>query len=234
VLLHAVTVPEGLDVGETATRIAEQGFGPVEALLAAFRDPAPVLDLDPEAEDLEGYLFPETYHFPRGATPGAIAETMVARFREAATSDYAARAASVGLTLRQAVTLASMIERETSRPEERARISTVFHNRLARGMRLQCDPTVVYALRRAGRTPARLTYRDLEFDSPWNTYVVRGLPPGPIASPGRPSLDAAVNPVEGSELYFVASPDGGHRFSETLEQHVQAVAEWRRYLRSSR
>ena len=234
VLLHPVTVPEGLVNAEIATRFVDAGFGPGDGLLAAFADPAPVRDLDPGADSLEGYLFPETYRFARGTAPSSIAGALVERFREAVGPTYARRAEGVGLTLRQAVTLASLIERETSVPGERGRISRVFHNRLARGMRLQCDPTVLYALHRAGRRVRALTYRDLEFDSPWNTYRVVGLPPGPIANPGLASLEAAVAPAPGEELYFVAAPGGGHRFSATLDQHLQAVAAWRSYSRSSR
>jgi UPF0755 protein len=127
-----------------------------------------------------------------------------------------------------------MIERETSVPEERPRISAVFHNRLERGMKLECDPTVMYALHRAGRPVERLSRKDLRFESPWNTYVVRGLPQGPIGNPGWDSLVAAVQPLQTPELYFVASPDGGHAFSRSMAEHLEAVAEWRRYVRSSR
>ena len=234
VLLHGVTIPEGLDLIEIAERLAQEGFGEKEALLATFRDPAPIRERDDKASDLEGYLFPETYRFPRGASADTITRTMVERFWHEAGEDFPERATEAGLSLREAVTLASLIERETSLPEERGRISRVFHNRLERRMRLQCDPTVIYALRREGREVGRLTYRDLEFDSPWNTYVSYGLPPGPIASPGKASLDAAVTPDEGRDLYFVAAPEGGHRFSATLDAHLQAVDVWRRYSRSSR
>jgi len=234
VLLHAVTIPEGLVLDEIAARLDEAGFGPPERLLERFRDAGPVRDLDPAATDLEGYLFPDTYSFPRGASPRRITAAMVKRFREVTGPDYARAASEVGLDLRQAVTLASLIEKETSLPGERGRISRVFHNRLRRGMLLQCDPTVIYALRRDGLKVERLTYEHLEHGSPWNTYVSAGLPPGPIASPGAASLEAAVHPAEGDELYFVASPDGGHRFSSDLESHRRAVREWRNYLRSSR
>jgi UPF0755 protein len=234
VLLHAVTIPEGLDLIEIAERLEQEEFGQREALLATFRDPELIIERDGDATDLEGYLYPETYHFPRGASAGTIARAMVERFWEEVGEDFPERATAVGLTLREAVTLASMIERETSVPDERGKISRVFHNRLDRRMRLQCDPTVIYALRREGREVGKLTYRDLEFDSPWNTYVSYGLPPGPIASPGKASLDAAVAPDDGRELYFVAAPEGGHRFSTTLDAHLEAVAVWRRYSRSSR
>jgi UPF0755 protein len=234
VILYGVTVPEGLWLEEVARQIAEQGFATEESLLAAFRDPDPVRDLDPLAEDLEGYLFPDTYHFPRGADAGDVVEAMIARFVSVADEDYRARAEGVGLSLREAVTLASLIERETSVAAERERISRVFHNRLERGMRLQCDPTVIYALHRAGRPVKRLYSKHLEFESPWNTYRVHGLPVGPIANPGEASLLAAVEPAEGPELYFVAAPGGGHQFSNDLGEHLRAVAEWRDYVRSSR
>lgn len=234
VVLHAVTVPEGLTLGETARLVAVAGFADEAALLETFSDPGPVLDLDPEAGSLEGYLFPDTYHFPRRETPERIAGALVQRFREVTGNDYVRRAAEVGLGLRESVVLASLIEKETAVPEERGRISRVFHNRLERGMLLQCDPTVLYALRRDGRTVGRLSRKDLQYDSPWNTYRYGGLPPGPICSPGRESLQAAVEPSGGDELYFVASPDGGHRFSATLEGHLEAVRIWRNYSRSSR
>ncbi|MCP3982382.1 MAG: endolytic transglycosylase MltG [bacterium] len=234
VLLHAVTVPEGLTADEIATRFVEHGFGDEEEWPAAMSRASLIADLDAGAGDLEGYLFPDTYHFQRGTGAGEIVEAMLRRFREVLGADYVERAQAVGLDLREAVTLASMIEAETGLAGERRRISRVFHNRLRRGMRMQCDPTVIYALRRAKRPPRKLTYADLEIESPWNTYRVRGLPVGPIGSPGRASLEAAVDPLDGSELYFVAKPDGGHRFSETLEGHHRAVAEWRAYTRSSR
>lgn len=234
VLLHSVTFPEGLDLDGVASRLSEAGFGEVSQLMQAFGNVDLVSVFDPDAEDLEGYLFPETYFLPRGESPEKITSTLVARFLEVTGSDYADRAAAVGLTVRQAVSLASLIERETSVPGERGRISRVFHNRLTGGMRLQCDPTVLYALKRAGRPTGRLTYADLELDSPWNTYRVYGLPPGPICNPGLESLEAAVEPGEGNDLYFVASPDGGHRFSADLRSHEAAVQEWRRHQRSSR
>jgi UPF0755 protein len=234
VILHSVTLPEGLTHIEIARRLDERGFGPAETLIEVFGDPTLVRDLDPEAADLEGYLFPDTYHFPRGARPKQIAETLVERFREVMGPEFVTEADSRALKVREAVILASMIERETSVPDERERISQVFHNRLARGMRLECDPTVMYALERAGRPVETLSYADLKFESPWNTYVVQGLPRGPIGNPGRESLLASLRPSEGKDLYFVASPEGGHRFSQDHAGHLRAVAAWRRHVRSSR
>ncbi len=234
VLLHPVTLPEGLNLAEVAQRLAEAGFGTAEEFTAAFNEPRAIADLDPDATDLEGYLFPDTYHFPRDQTPGEISVEMVGRFRQVVGKEYGRRAEVVGLGLRDAVTLASMIEKETSVSEERPRISRVFHNRIKRGMKMECDPTVMYALHRAGKSVERLTYADLRFESPWNTYVIAGLPAGPIANPGKASLEAALAPADGNELFFVAAPGGGHRFSTTMSGHLKAVAEWRRHVRSSR
>jgi UPF0755 protein len=234
VLLHAVTIPEGLSIPETAQRLAEGIGGDEQLFLEAMSRPDLVAELDPEAEDLEGYLFPDTYHFPRTVTEEEVVATMVRRFREVIGSGYPGDDVESALNLRQAVTLASLIEKETSIHGERNRISRVFHNRLRIGMKLQCDPTVIYALERDGREVGRLTYKDLEYPSPFNTYYAAGLPPGPIASPGRDSLMAAVQPSDGSEIYFVVSPEGGHRFSSRLEDHLKAVREYRRWVKASR
>jgi len=234
VLLHAVTIPEGWTMDLVAHRFESAGFGSYAEMLASFTDPSPILAWDPEAPDLEGYLFPDTYQLPRGVEPGAIAAAMVDRFLAVVGPEFPDRARDVGLDLRGAVTLASLVEAETSVAAERPRVARVFHNRLERGMRLECDPTVLYALSRAGRSRVKLTYRDLAFESPWNTYRVAGLPPGPICAPGQASLAAAVAPSDGDDLYFVASPDGGHSFSPDLVSHLEAVAAWRRYSGSSK
>jgi len=231
VVLHPVTIPEGLSVQETATRLAGKGFGREALFLEAMSDPSILGTLDEAATDLEGYLFPDTYFFPLGESEGGIVAAMVLRFQDALAKDIRTKAAAMGMSLREVLVLASLIEKETSLPEERERISRVFHNRLARKMRLQCDPTVIYALRREGRKVGKLTFRDLEFPSPWNTYKTAGLPPGPICSPGAASILAAVQPSEGEDLYFVASPDGGHRFSTTLSAHTRAVREYRGWVR---
>ena len=235
VLLHEVTVPEGLDLDQVAAVIAAAGFADEQALRRAFVDTEGIRELDPEADGLEGYLFPDTYRFSRDADAGRIAGRMIEQFQRTVGADYTERAKAVGLSLREAVTLASLIEEETSVPDERRRISAVFHNRLERRMLLQCDPTVLYALKRDGRPVAKLYSKHLRFDSEYNTYRYPGLPPGPIANPGKGSLEAAVDPIESRELYFVALPGRtGHAFSETLEQHNRAVTRWRAYLRSSR
>lgn len=233
VMLHSVTIPEGRTLAEIVMDVTAAGFSETEALQAVFADPALVAELDPLAEDLEGYLFPDTYHFPGTVTAETVALTMVRRFQEVANEEFLAAAGERGLGLREAVTLASLIEKESGLSTERPRISRVFHNRLERGMPLQCDPTVLYAWARRGQPVERLTRKHLELDSPWNTYVYPGLPVGPIANPGAESLRAAIAPSDGNELYFVASPDGGHTFNASYEGHRRAVRTWRRYLRSS-
>jgi UPF0755 protein len=152
---------------------------------------------------------------------------MVAEFREVFDEGRRRRAAELGLSVRDVVTLASLIEEETALPGERPLVAAVFHNRLKIGMKLDCDPTVAYALKRAGRYAGRLLLKDLKFESPYNTYLHAGLPPGPISNPGQASLDAALHPAPESYLYFVARGDGGHKFSRTLGEHLDAVREYR-------
>ena len=234
VLLHPITLPEGLSRREIAAALAEREFGEEEAFLAAFNTAVGVAELDPDATDLEGYLFPETYHFSRTTTVEQIAATMVRRFRTVTGEGYRQAAETAGLSLRQAVTLASMIEKETSIEGERREIAAVFHNRIKKRMLMQCDPTVMYALAINDQPVAKLYSKHLKFDSPYNTYRYPGLPPGPIANPGEASLRAAVEPNESDSLYFVAKPGGGHTFSPTLEEHNRAVRVWRRYARSLR
>ncbi len=228
VVTHRLTIPEGLRLDEVADLVSESSFGDRAAFLRAAGSADLVKDLDPRAQDLEGYLFPETYFFARGTSEQRIVAEMVRRFREALTTARLDRMGEIGLTLRQAVTLASLIEEEARLDDERPRIAAVFHNRLRRGMLLQCDPTVVYALTRAGRYRGEIYKSDLSFRSPWNTYAHAGLPPGPISSPGIRSLDAALHPAPVGDLYFVVSGEGRHRFSSTLADHQQAVRLYRR------
>jgi UPF0755 protein len=227
VVRNDVTFPEGRNLEEMAGLAAEHGLER-EAFLAAARDPGPIRDLDPEARDLEGYLFPDTYDVPQRADAApALVARMVGRFREVMLPQRDLLAAS-GLGLRQAVTLASLVELETALPEERPRIAAVFLNRLKKGMRLQTDPTVIYAMRKAGRWNGNIRKQDLDLDSPYNTYRTAGLPPGPIASPGRESLLAVLQPAPVRDLYFVSRNDGSHEFSETLAQHERAVGRYQR------
>jgi UPF0755 protein len=176
-----------------------------------------------QAESLEGYLFPDTYYFPRNTPIDRIIQTMLDRFNTVFTPAWADRARGIGLSRHQVVTLASIIEKETGAAGERPLIASVFHNRLARGMRLQSDPTVIYGIE---DFDGNLTRAHLETPTPYNTYQVAGLPPGPIASPGRAALEAALFPEETDYLYFVARGDGTHQFSTRLDEHNEAV---RRY-----
>jgi UPF0755 protein len=232
VFLHPVTLPEGLTLAESAARMAASGLWSEADLLAAFRDPAPVRDLDADAADLEGYLYPETYHFPKGEPPAAVARSLVDRFR--ATWASLGGPAS-GRSAHEVATLASLVEKETALSDEHPLVASVYANRLRLGMKLDCDPTVIRALQEAGQwTGGPLQLTDLAFPSPWNTYVVAGLPPGPIASPGEASLRAALHPAQSEYLYFVATGLGGHRFAATLKEHEANVALYREHQRDER
>jgi len=221
-----VTVAEGLRIDQVAELVQGYGLGSCESVLALLRDPSLIRDLDPHAGDLEGYLFPDTYHLELDATAADVVRAMVARFREVASSESARRAPE--LPLRMWVTLASLVEEETPLPEERPLVASVYWNRLRKGMLLQCDPTIVYARSISGLPPRELLLDDLGYDHPYNTYRHPGLPPGPISSPGLASLRAALAPEESDLLYFVATGSGGHRFSRTMGEHSVAVGEYRR------
>jgi peptidoglycan lytic transglycosylase G len=230
-----VTFPEGLNIVEMSRIFEQQGFGPASSFVAAAHDPMPVGNMDPGARDLEGYLFPETYSLPPRTPAARLAHLMVDRFEQLFTSEMQQSAEAHGLTLRQAVTLASIVEKETAQASERPVVAAVYLNRLKIGMGLQCDPTVIYALEAAGRYDGNLTRADLEFDSPYNTYRYRGLPPGPIASPGLASLKAAVAPAEVDYLYFVSRNDGTHVFARTLAEHNENVRKFQvEYFREQR
>lgn len=220
---HQVTIPEGLDMDEIAAIFVAAGFGTEAGFQAVFNDPGPVLNLDPEAPHLEGYLFPETYFLTATMSEESIANKMVANFRTVWNARLQARARELGMTVREVVTLASLIEEETGLAQERPLVSSVFHNRLERDIPLACDPTVVYAVKQVKDYDGVIHRSDLEIDSPYNTYRNIGLPPGPIASPGEASLEAALYPADTDYLFFVSRNDGSHVFSETLKQHNQAV-----------
>jgi UPF0755 protein len=223
IYLRPVTVPEGLTGQEIADILRTEAQVAPDSFLAAFHDPSPVADMDSRAKNLEGYLFPDTYFVPRKATAGEFVEVMVGEFRKVLDEAWRRRAAELGLSVRDVVTLASLIEKETARPEERPLVSAVFHNRLRIGMKLDCDPTVIYGLKLENKYSGRLLSRDLKSLSPYNTYAHAGLPPGPICNPGRPSLEAALYPAPENFLYFVARGDGSHRFSRTFSEHEEAV-----------
>jgi UPF0755 protein len=202
------------------------GFGSTDDFLSAAQDPTRIKDLDPLARDLEGYLFPETYSVTRTTSAADLVAAMVARFRENFPEASRQRASEAGMSVRQVVTLASLVEKETARADERPLVSAVYHNRLKVGMGMQADPTVIYALQLAGRYRGNIRKVDLEFDSPYNTYKYRGLPPGPIANPGRAALDAALAPAAVGSLYFVSRNDGSHVFADTLIEHNRNVREF--------
>lgn len=219
-VLHVITVVEGWELRTIVPQIARSLDVPRDSVDAAVRDTALLRRLDVPTETLEGYLFPATYTFGAGTTAREAVRTMVERFEAAWKPEWDERLQALALRRHDAVTLASIVEREARKPEERPVIAAVYYNRLRRGMRLQADPTVQYAL---GRHTARVLYKDLEIDSPYNTYRRAGLPPGPIGAPGAPSLAAAVNPAQVPYLYFVAHPDGHHEFRATYAEHLVAV-----------
>jgi UPF0755 protein len=223
VYLLPITFREGLTILEMAQVFESKGFGPAGEFVAAASDAAAIRGLDSTARDLEGYLFPDTYTMARQATAAQLVARMVAGFEQALTPKLRADAAARGLSVRALVTLASIIEKETGKAEERPLVAAVYVNRLKIGMALQCDPTVIYALQRAGRYNGNLTRADLQSDSPYNTYRYPGLPPGPIAAPGRASLEAAVRPADVPYIYFVSRGDGSHAFATTLPEHNQNV-----------
>ena len=222
-----VTVPEGLSMDEIARLLGSRQLGDPATFKALFRDPAFIatLGLPGPPATLEGYLFPDTYEFRVGATPQEIATRMTLRFREVFSGDLIEAAKARGLSVHRALTLASIIEKEAAVASERPTISAVFHNRLAKGMPLQSDPTAIYGLE---GHDSRVRPEDLDRETPYNTYKIQGLPPGPIANPGRASIEAAVHPEAGVDaLYFVARTDRTHVFSNDYGAHRAAVARLR-------
>lgn len=236
VYLRPITFPEGLTIVEMSRVFEQQGFGKAASFVQAARDSSSIEKLDPQAPDLEGYLFPETYTLPRAAKAEDLIAQMTARFAEVYTPELRKAAEARGMSTREVLTMASLIEKETAKPEERFLVSAVYHNRLKIGMPMQCDPTVIFALQKAGRYTGNLTRADLhEFDSPYNTYRYPGLPPGPIAAPGRLAIEAAVKPADVPYLYFVSKNDGTHVFAATLAEHNRNVTEYQvRYFRNMR
>ena len=234
VILYPITIPEGLNRFDVAELVTESGLVDGEEFLALTADPAPVRKMFPAAETLEGFLFPETYNLAKTSTAQDLIDQMVS------SSLGALEEARVGKTAEisdwDALILASMIEKEAGITQERAMVSSVFHNRIRRGMLMQCDPTIIYGLVVEGRYRGRIHLSDISDPHPYNTYVHEGLPPGPISNPGKQSLQAAYAPDESEFLFFVAKPGParGHVFSETLSAHNRAVRELRRFERTRR
>ncbi|MDR3155275.1 MAG: endolytic transglycosylase MltG [Deltaproteobacteria bacterium] len=226
---YPFTVPEGWAMADIARQVELSGLGSSSDFLALCRDPELVRSLGIEAPSLEGYLFPETYSFPRGTPLRSVVKAMTDQFFKV-WAKYSSQAAARGLSMNEAVTLASIVEKETGDPAERPLISAVFHNRLAKKMRLQTDPTVIYGIPDFN---GNITRAHLETPHAWNTYVIQGLPPGPIASPGEAAIRAAVSPAAADYLYFVSKNDGTHHFSSTLKEHNRMVAQYQRQGRSS-
>ena len=221
--LYRVTVPEGFNLVQIAKAVAAAGLAPEADFLAATRNPQIARDLGIDADTLEGYLFPDTYYFPSGLDSKTIIATMVKQFRIAFKPEWKTRAEEMGMSVHEVVTLASIIEKETGAPDERPLISSVFHNRLKKGMRLETDPTVIYGI---PDFDGNIKRRHLETYTPYNTYKIKGLPPGPIASPGAAAMEAALYPSQSNYLYFVSKKDGTHQFSATIKEHNTAVRKY--------
>jgi len=224
-LVNTVTIPEGFTIAQITPLLAQALSVPVDSVNAAVSDTAMLHRLAIPTKTLEGYLFPDTYAFPDGTKARAAVTEMVKRFEREWKPEWTTQLVQDSLTRHQAVTLASIVEREAKVPAERPVIAAVYLNRLRKGMLLQADPTVQFA---RGKHTNRVLNKDLEIDSPYNTYKYPGLPPGPIASPGGPSLTAAIYPAKVSYLYFVAAPDGHHEFRNTLSEHETAKRQVRR------
>ncbi len=230
-----ITFPEGLTIREMAALYESRGLGRARDFTEAARNVALIQDLDPGAPDLEGYLFPDTYMVGRRAVASQLIESMVAGFRAAFPAGRPQPGDGPPLTTRQLVTLASLVEKETGKAEERPVVSAVYRNRLRRGMMMQADPTVIYALQKAGKYDGNIRKDDLLINSPYNTYRYPGLPPGPIASPGKAALDAALRPADVGYLFFVSRNDGSHVFATTLPEHNRNVDEYQvRYFQKKR
>ena len=229
-MLVRVTLPEGVTAADVARAMAEAGVGTEEEYRALYEDPELVRSLGVPADSLEGYLFPDTYLFSPLDPPQKVLRTLTAHFHRVFDDAMKKRAEEMNMTVHEVVTLASIIEKETGVDGERAMISSVFHNRLRLGMPLQADPTVIYGIE---EFDGNLTRKHLETPTPYNTYANPGLPPGPIANPGRAALEAALHPAEGRYLYFVSRNDGSHEFTKSLREHNAAVNRFQRRRRST-
>ena len=223
IYVHTVVIPEGFNIFDIAQAMQDAGLCPRQQFLdAEMNGSSLIADLAPEAKTLEGFLFPNTYEFTRTQSTQEMLGVMVKQFRQVA------RQIGLNSDVQKTVTIASIIEKETSVPEETPMVASVYYNRLDKNMALQADPSVIYAELLAGAYTGALHHEDMQFNSSYNTYAHRGLPPGPIANPGKASLEAAIHPAVTDFLYFVADGNGHHRFARDLEEHNKNVAAYRR------
>jgi len=223
VRLYRITVPEGYNLNQIAALVANSGLTTASGFLKAAADAALPREMGIDADSFEGYLFPETYYFPKNIAPEKIISTMVKRFWSMLKPQWEQQATTLGLTTHQVVTLASIIEKETGAAFERPIISSVFHNRLKRKMRLESDPTVIYGIKDYN---GNITRKHLNTPTPYNTYKINGLPPGPIASTGIKAVEAALYPADTQFLYFVSKKDHTHQFSTNIKDHNRAVRKY--------
>lgn len=219
IIMHPITIPEGYTAKQIAALLSRKGIVESKKFLACVNDPQVLKKYGLPGPTLEGYLYPDTYHFARNMDASKVIDAMVTRFRQVI-KPYKERLRDLSMDLKDLITLASIVEKETGVQKERPLIASVFLNRLKRGMRLESDPTVIYGLK---DFDGNLTRKDLAKQTPYNTYVIRGLPPGPIANPGIEAIKAVLYPAKTEYLYFVSKNDGSHYFSKTLEEHNRAV-----------
>jgi UPF0755 protein len=234
VVTYRITVPEGFTAEEVFTLFSSQGFSTLRDFQSLFGKPGEFEGLPKDAPTLEGFLFPDTYTITRSMSAREIVGAMTRQFARRLPDRFEEKARAQELTVREAVTLASLVEKETAVAAERPIVAAVYRNRLRRGMLLQCDPTTIYALKRLGAWRGSLARSELGVDEPYNTYVVPGLPPGPICNPGLASLRAAIAPADVSFLYFVAAGDGSHRFSDDYEEQQKNAAHYHEARRAAR
>jgi UPF0755 protein len=221
--LYRLTIPEGYNLLQIAEEAGRQGLGDAVQLAEFASSPETARAFGIEASSLEGYLFPDTYLFPKGISNQVLIAKMVERFQEQFSLEWRQRAEALNMSIHEIVTLASIIEKETGDPSERPVIASVFHNRLKKGMRLESDPTVIYGIE---NFDGNITRTHLKTPTPYNTYTIRGLPPGPIANPGSDAIKAALYPADTDYLFFVSRKDRTHQFSTTIEEHNAAVRKY--------
>jgi UPF0755 protein len=221
--LHRLTIPEGYTLKQIAEKMNRYEFGQSDEFIKLANDPTFIFQFGIEAQSLEGYLFPDTYYFPKHASTEMIIKKMVARFKEQFSVQWNDRAKDLNRSVHEIITLASIIEKETGDPSERPIIASVFHNRLQKKMRLESDPTVIYGI---PNFDGNIKRKHLTAMTPYNTYKIKGLPPGPISNPGRAAIEAALYPAQTDYLFFVSKKDTTHHFSKTIQEHQKAVRKY--------